>query len=80
LGQRPHRSAGAKRRDAANDQDLRPAECAMSKPRLLPGTPLDRGAGKAYPGPMIRYFDMSDRARLPWRFARETRSISARPV
>jgi len=27
---------------------------------------------------MIRFFDMADRARLPWRFARETRSISAR--
>jgi hypothetical protein len=27
---------------------------------------------------MIRFFDMSDRARLPQRFARESRSVLAR--
>jgi hypothetical protein len=32
----------------------------------------------AYLPPMIRYFDMDDRARLPWRFYGENRSILAR--
>jgi hypothetical protein len=27
---------------------------------------------------MIRFFDMADHARLPWRFTRESRSILAR--
>jgi hypothetical protein len=27
---------------------------------------------------MIRFFDMDDRARLPWRFSRESRSVLAR--
>jgi hypothetical protein len=27
---------------------------------------------------MIRFFDMADRARLPWRFASENRSVLAR--
>jgi len=27
---------------------------------------------------MIRYFDMADHARLPWRFTRDTRSVLAR--
>jgi hypothetical protein len=42
------------------------------------GTPLEPQPRKAYLTAMIRFFDMADRARLPWRFARETRSISAR--
>jgi hypothetical protein len=28
--------------------------------------------------PMIRFFDMADHARLPWRFTRESRSVLAR--
>jgi hypothetical protein len=27
---------------------------------------------------MIRFFDMADHARLPWRFTRESRSVLAR--
>jgi len=27
---------------------------------------------------MMRFFDMADRARLPWRFVREGRSVLAR--
>jgi hypothetical protein len=27
---------------------------------------------------MIRYFDMADHDRLPWRFTRDTRSVLAR--
>jgi hypothetical protein len=29
---------------------------------------------------MIRFFDMADHARLPWRFSRENRSVLARPI
>ncbi|WP_265332501.1 hypothetical protein [Stagnihabitans tardus] len=28
--------------------------------------------------PMMRFFDMDDHARLPWRFTRDTRSVLAR--
>ncbi|QYK41701.1 MAG: hypothetical protein KF887_00710 [Paracoccaceae bacterium] len=33
---------------------------------------------RAYHAGMIRFFDMADHARLPWRFVREGRSVLAR--
>jgi len=33
---------------------------------------------RAYTPGMIRFFDMDDRARLPWRFFGETHAITAR--
>ncbi|MCW1919246.1 hypothetical protein NX862_10795 [Rhodobacter sp. KR11] len=38
------------------------------EPRLIP----------LYPALMMRFFDMDDHARLPWRFTRDTRSVLAR--
>lgn len=37
-----------------------------------------RGGSGVKPRPMIRYFDMDDRARLPWRFFGESLSLPAR--
>ena len=34
--------------------------------------------GKAYIAAMIRFFDMADHARLPWRFTHDSRSVLAR--
>jgi hypothetical protein len=39
---------------------------------------LARVLRKEYPGTMNRFFDMDDRARLPWRFFGATVSILAR--
>jgi hypothetical protein len=39
---------------------------------------MDRKPRCDYVNPMIRFFDMSDHDRLPWRFARENRSVLAR--
>jgi hypothetical protein len=39
---------------------------------------LDRAGGTAYPGRMIRFFDLADRDRLPQRFAAAARSVLAR--
>ncbi len=41
-------------------------------------TLLERPGRKAYLQPMMRFFDMDDRARLPWRFFGATISILAR--
>lgn len=42
------------------------------------GMRLARKGIRAYLDAMIRFFDMSDHDRLPWRFARENRSVLAR--
>jgi hypothetical protein len=39
---------------------------------------VETGPRKAYVPPMIRFFDMSDRARLPQRFSRLMRTVLAR--
>lgn len=39
---------------------------------------LVRKGIRAYLTGMIRFFDMADHDRLPWRFTRENRSVLAR--
>ncbi|GHC65878.1 hypothetical protein GCM10007315_33130 [Gemmobacter tilapiae] len=46
-------------------------------PSPSPQTHLAPSPIRAYILPMNRFFDMDDHARLPWRFARENRSILA---
>jgi hypothetical protein len=43
-----------------------------------PDSALDLLRISAYARRMIRYFDMADHDRLPWRFTRESRSVLAR--
>lgn len=40
--------------------------------------PIDRRGIRAYEAAMIRFFDMTDHARLPWRFTALNRSVLAR--
>jgi len=40
--------------------------------------PLARWRNSGYVKGMLRFFDMADHARLPWRFTRDSRSVLAR--
>jgi hypothetical protein len=52
----------------------------MSTARARPGRAarIAKAHRRAYLGRMIRFFDMDDRARLPWRFYGQARSVLAR--